>query len=120
MTYTTYTTKKFIADFNFPDPDWDNLPPNFPNLPKENLTHEEEHLLGGIKLAWYATAGGFKDGARKSARIGLISLIGLIGLIGLINFIIQPSGNKFTRTVNAASLQVNEAIESTMSAILRR
>lgn len=115
MTHKTYTTRQFIAKFNFPDPDWDRLPPNFPNLPKEGLSREEDHLLDAIKLAYFVE-GGWRIGARKSARIGLISLVCLISLIRLVSH--NQAG--FVEPVQAATMKVNEAIESTMSAILRR
>lgn len=119
MTNTTYQIKQFIADFNFPNPDWESLPVGFPYIPKEGLTKEEAYLLDGIKLAWTANAGGWKHSALKGARTGLVCLIGLISLIGLIGFITQPGGNELTRTVNAATVQVDDFIQSTMSAILK-
>lgn len=117
MIYTTYQIKKFVNEFNFPDPDWDNLPIGFPRVPEENLTREECHLLDAIKLAYFAEKG-WKQSATRSARIGLICLIGLISLMGLIRLASHGQGS-FTQPVQAATLKVNEAIESTMSAILK-
>jgi hypothetical protein len=119
MTYKTYQTKRFIAGFNFPDPDWDSLPPNFPNVPKTGLTREESYLLEGIILAWTANAGGWKKGVARSAHIGLVCLIGLISFIGLIG-LISSGSESLTSTVNAAGTAINEIVESTASAILKR
>lgn len=117
-TFKTYQTKRFIAEFNFPDPDWDNLPVGFPRMPEKDLTREECHLLDAIKLAYFAEKG-WKKSAARSTRIGLISLICLISLIGLIRLASHGQGS-FTQPVQAATLKVNEVIESTMSAILKR
>ena len=51
MTYTTYT-KNFIREFNFANPDWDNLPEGFPYCNISSLTRGEKYLYGGIKTAW--------------------------------------------------------------------
>lgn len=112
-------TKIFIKKFDFTNPDWSDLPETFPNLPKTGLTRQEEHLLDAIKLAHFANEGGWKASTGKAGRIGLISLIGLIVFIGLISLISSPEG-ELTRTVQAAGVQADEIIQSTMSAIMRR
>ena len=122
MSHKTYSVKRFIADFYFPNPDWEKLPLGFPDIPKTGLTREEGYLLDGIKLAYFATAGGWKKGLTvpKHGQALLIVLIGLISLISFISIITQPGGNEFTRTVNAATVQMDDLVQSTMSAILKR
>jgi len=117
--YHSYSVKRFIANFNFPNPDWEKLPSGFPNLPINGLTKEEKYLLEGIKLAWIATAGGWKTSLKKSARTSFIVLICLISLISLINLALQNQ-SVLAQPVQAAALQINDVIESTMSAILKR
>ena len=109
--YMSY--KSYINNFNFPDPDWEKLPDGFFSLSKKGLTKEEGHLFDAIKLAYFANEGGWK---KSAARIGLICLIGLIALISLISTDTEP----LARTVSAATLRVDEVIQSTVSAILRR
>ena len=48
-------TKQFIHNFNFTNPNWENLPSGFPNLNEKGLNKEETHLLEAIKLAWVVT-----------------------------------------------------------------
>jgi archaellum component FlaG (FlaF/FlaG flagellin family) len=73
-------------------------------------------------MAWYNTKDGQRYLIRKVAKpagttlVLFISLIGLISLVGLMT----SSSNDIVRTVNAASVIADEAIQSTMSAILKR
>lgn len=120
MTHKTYTTKQFISEFNFAEPDWGSLPPNLPKIPKDGLTREESHLLDAIKLAYFATAGGWKKSAQKGARMGFAFIIGLISLIGSAILVTRSAGEQFAQPVQAATHTVNQVIESTMSAILKR
>ncbi len=117
MTYKTYTTyrkvKIFIKNFYFPNPSWEDLPVGFPNLPKVGLTHEEGLLLDAIKLAYVNEVG-------RKTLIRHISLICLISLIGLLSLIFLSGQDKFTKPVSAATVKVDEVIQSTMSAILRK
>ncbi|OGM24057.1 hypothetical protein A2715_02670 [Candidatus Woesebacteria bacterium RIFCSPHIGHO2_01_FULL_39_32] len=118
MTYKTYT-KKFIRNFNFSNPNWENLPNGFPNLGKQGLTRQEGCLLDAIKLAWMT---GELEG-RKSLLLNttrvflLVSAIVVIGTLGL--QLLRSPENTFT-TVNAATIKVDDVIQSTMSAILKR
>jgi hypothetical protein len=125
-------TKQFIAEFNFPNPDWNNLPLGFPNINKSDLNKEERHLLDAIILAWIATQGRGKMYAlKKSIKASFVS-IAIIGLLVLGKNYIQSPEWKFTKQVSAATAsatlknvgtkayEINSMLESTMSAILKR
>lgn len=47
--------KKFINEFNFPEPDWSNLPKGFPSCNLTGLSVQEKHLFGAIKTIWFIT-----------------------------------------------------------------
>jgi len=112
----TSELKKFVREFNFPDPNWDSLPPNFPNIPMDDLSVEEKHLFEAIKLAWFANEGGKILFFRK-LKVILLVFISFIGLIGLI---FSWSQEMITKPVQAATTQIDNVIQSTMSAILRK
>ena len=130
MSYKSYKIKSFVKTFNFPSPDWENLPVDFPNLPTINLTKEEKCLLDAIKLAWLTeTAEGRKSLGKKVAKTSVfagICLISLISLIGLIQQTLTGSQSLLTRPVNAATVSaalktnLEEIYESTMSAIFKK
>jgi hypothetical protein len=113
----------FIREFNFSAPSWNNLPNGFPRCDTSKLPLEEKYLFDGIKLV-YAHEHTGQIIVRSVAKATLYSLIififGLISLIGLIKLATQPGENNITRTVNAATIQVDEFVQSTMSAILRK
>lgn len=44
--------KQFINNFDFPNPDWSNLPEGFPFCDTSNLNKEEKGLYSGIVFAW--------------------------------------------------------------------
>jgi hypothetical protein len=120
--------KRFIREFNFPQPDWSSLPAGFPNCDLSGLTKEEKCLLDAIKMAWLT---GTKQGKRqlrnRLAKSCSLTLITLITLISLISLILSSPQSHFAKPVNAAtvsaalkqSVQINigDLIESTMSAI---
>ena len=122
MTNTTYI-KQFINNFNFPDPDWSRLPPNFPNLPKDGLNKEETHLLGAIKLAYSVNEGGRNLLFRKTVKVAVIAVV--ISLISFISLISLREPGKIARAVNAATISANlkqnfeGVVESTRSAIFK-
>lgn len=121
MTYKTYKVKTFVKNFYFPNPSWKDLPSDFPNLSKEGLTREERHLLDAIILAWQATQPKGKMMLYKTyVKLGFfVSLVLFFGFISL-KFLISNSQIEFTKTVQAVTLQVDEIIQSTVSAILRK
>lgn len=131
--YTPYKTRslkvrRFIAGFNFVEPNWDNLPGGFPNLDKTGLTKEEGHLLNGIKLAWLTSAGRsvfYRTLARRTVLGAAIITIALLG-----RSIITTTNNSYAKSVNAATVSatiknltkvsaegLEDIIESTRSAI---
>ena len=113
--------KKFIRDFNFPNPNWENLPVGFLDLSKEGLTKEEGHLLDAIKLAWLTTQPeGRKTLYKNTIKSGLFVFISLMGLISLINHTFLSNEIEFSSTVQAATVKIDEVIQSTRSAILRK
>jgi len=114
-------TKRFIRNFYFPSPSWENLPVGFPNLSRDGLTYEETLLLDAIKLAYVNEVGRktFTSKAGQALLIGLIILTAVGGQALLIRLISSPKG-EFTKTVSAATLKVGEIVESTRSAILRK
>jgi hypothetical protein len=120
----------FIKEWNFPNPDWSTLPPNFPNCDIGGLKKEEKHLYGALKLAWTVTQPTGKNSFLKSTfQSGLIALITLITLIGLINFISSPSkALTKVKEISAATIsaqfrqsqaQVQDILESTASALFK-
>jgi len=111
--------RKFITDFNFPNPDWTSLPEGFPNLDKSGLTKEESHLLDGIKLAWVVSEGRetlYKTTAKR-AFVG-IAIVVLVLLGG--NFLTNPE-KSLTKSVSAKTVgqSLEEFVEATMSAVRR-
>ncbi|KKQ84310.1 MAG: hypothetical protein UW51_C0009G0002 [Candidatus Amesbacteria bacterium GW2011_GWA1_44_24] len=116
----SYKLSRFIANFNFANPDWDNLPNGFFYCKKDGLTKQEGHLLDAIVLAWYATQPeGRKFLSKKFTQTSSLLLISLISLIGLIRLISQNHSD-FAKPVQAATTTVNQVIQSTMSAILKK
>ena len=126
--------KGFVNDFNFPDPVWKNLPPNFPNVSKESLSREEKHLLDGITLAWQATQSqGRSYLLRKSISYGFTALALILGLAFSNNIAKSPEW-RYVREVSAATIsatlkttglpsdadELNTLLESTMSGVLKR
>ncbi len=112
--------KRFIAGFDFPEPDWGNLPDGFPNLDKKGLSKEEGHLLDGIKLAWVTSEGRetlYKTTAKR-AFVGMVIVI-LILLGG--NLLANPE-NSITKSVSAKTVSesVGDFVEATMSAVFKK
>ena len=111
--------RTFVREFNFPNPDWNTLPSGFPDLPKTGLSCEEGHLLEAITLAWLTTN---KDG-RVKLYINTVKsffLIVIIFIIGTFGIQILKGSGPSVQAVNAATLNINEVVQSTMSAILRK
>ena len=121
-------TKRFVRNFNFPNPDWSSLPTGFPDLSKTGLTKEEGHLLDGIKLAWLATGTGKAGLYKNTLKLGVATLSILFIVLFSINAVKNLEGN-FTRSVNAATISATfkkiqqgngmGLVESTMSAMFR-
>ena len=123
--YKTYMTnkteiKKFIRNFNFPDPKWDNLPQGFPNLNKDGLSLEEGYLFDAIKTAWIIE-GGRKTFYRAFAKKTLLG-VAAAALILLGGSLVTAGKNALTTSVSAKTItqSFGEILESTMSAIIRR
>ena len=117
--HLTSQTKRFIAEFNFPNPDWSNLPAGFLDLDKTGLTKEESHLLDGIKLAWIASKGRgvFYKTVAKRAFVG-IAIVVLVLLGG--NLLANPE-KSIAKNVSAKTVSqtVEEFVEATMSAVFK-
>jgi len=113
------TLKEFVLNFDFENPQWDKLPPDFPNLDKSGLSTEEGHLLDGIKLAWLTGEGRetFYKSVTRKALVGVTTVI-LIVLIS--NLLTKPVS--FTKSAQAKTLTeaVGEVVEATMSAVFRK
>ena len=121
-----YQIKKFIRDWDFPHPDWNKLPKDFPNCETEGLNKEEKHLFGAIKLAWMTSMGKgelYKNLARRSLLAFGVSLILVTGY----SFFAYPESS-FSKAVNAATIsatfkhgqiQVQDILESTASALFK-
>ena len=114
------TTKTFINEFNFRDPDWATLPLNFPKLSKKGLSKVEEHLLDGIKLAWMVSVGRkvFAKSVAKRVMIGF-SILVISVLLG--ETLLSGTQNLFTQSVSAKTVSesVTEMVQATMSAVFR-
>ena len=128
MTKTPYTpcknkplkVKQFVAEFNFPYPDWSSLPAGFPNLNKRGLTKEEGHLLDGITLAWITSDGRevfYKTLARRTVVIVVLIFVVLFG-----RSVLTSTNKSVTRTVSAKVMgeRVGDFVEATMSAVFRK
>ncbi len=117
----TSELKKFIWEFNFPNPNWSNLPKGFPYIVKEGLTREEGHLLDAIVLAWStSTKAGRKWLFFNSVKPTLSIMILISTLIGTLN-LLSADSSRLTKPVQATTYRiVDEIIQSTMSAILRK
>lgn len=125
------SNKSYIKNFNFPNPNWDNLPVGFPNCDTSGLTKEEICLLDAIKLAWLTgTPAGKRQIASRFVKSCSFVLISLITLITLITLIFPYSEAQLTKPVSAATISatlkqsvqldiknIENLIESTMSAI---
>lgn len=118
--HLTSQTKRFIAEFNFPEPDWSTLPTGFPDLNKDGLTNEEEHLLDGIKLAW-VTDEGRNVLYRSIARRAVVGISILIISILLGRSLMTGTHGRVAKSVSAktVSRSVEEFVEATMSAVFR-
>src|SRR4030042_5407096 len=134
MNHKSINLKKFIAEFNFPNPDWNNLPYDFPNLSKTGLTREEGYLLDGIKLAWMASESQGKMHLLKNSLKISLSAIALLAILSISrNFVKSPEW-QYARQVSAATIsatlkttgissnanELNIFLESTMSGVLKR
>lgn len=119
INHKSQTLKRFVNEFNFPNPDWSTLPKGFPNLEKDGLTKQEGHLMDGIKLAWIISGGGrqyFYKTAAKRAAVAVAIVFVLFAGKNLIT-----SNQTYTKTVNATTVTAafEEIIESTRSAIFK-
>ncbi len=115
-----YELREFINTFNFPEPDWSNLPAGFPNLDKTGLTKEESHLLDGITLAW-VTSEGRDFFAKRYARRALVGTT-IILLILFGNNLLAKAEKSITKSVSAKTVTevFEDIIISTMSAVFRK
>ncbi len=113
-------TKQFIKTFNFPTPDWSELPSDFPNLSKKGLTKEEGHLLDGIKLAWMSSEGRNFVYKLTIKRTFVGTIIFILILLG--GILLAKPDKSITKSVNAKTVTtaVGEIIEATMSAVFRK
>lgn len=114
-----YELREYINTFDFPEPDWSNLPVGFPSLDKTGLTKEEGHLLDGIRLAWLTSEGRevfYKTLARRTVVIVVLVFVVLFGRSVLIS-----TNKSVTRTVSAKVMgeRVGDFVEATMSAVFR-
>ena len=113
-------TKKFIKEFDFPNPNWNQLPPGFPSLSKAELTKQEKHLLDGIKLAWLITDEGkgylYKSFAQKTL-IGVTAIILIVLVTNLLTKSVSLTNNVQAKTVVETEEKV---VEATISAVFRR
>ncbi len=50
--------RKFINNFNFPNPEWDDLPEGFFRVDKSNLSKQEQSLHSAILAAWVVDRSG--------------------------------------------------------------
>jgi hypothetical protein len=120
------SVRSFIKNWNFPDPDWSTLPPDFPNCDTSGLGKEEKHLFSAIIFAWTVSVGRpvfYKKLLKQSMlTVGAI-LILLLGYNSLSN----PEST-FSKAVNAATIsatmrvspiQVHDILESTASALFK-
>lgn len=115
-----YELRKYINTFNFPEPDWSNLPAGFPSLDKTGLTKEESHLLDGIRLAWITSEGQgvfYKTLAKKTVVIVVLIFVVLFG-----RSVLTGTDKSVTRTVSAKTMKerVGDFVEATMSAVFRK
>lgn len=109
----------FINNFSFPNPDWNVLPADFPNISKTGLTKEEGHLLDGIKLAWLSSKGKayfIKITARRTFVVATIIFVLLAGR----NIITGSHTTSKTVSAKTVSQVVGEAVQATMSAVFRK
>ena len=113
-------TKQFINSFKFLEPNWTQLPDNFPNLSKKGLTKREGFILDGIKLAWTTSEGRadlYKNGARK--LIVVVIIAGSLLLGRNVNF---KTNLNFTNSVEAKTVtqSVESLVQATMSAVFKK
>ena len=115
------TTKTFINEFNFRDPDWATLPFDFPKLSKKGLSKVEGHLLDGIKLAWTVSVGR-KVFAKSVAKHVMLSFSIVVIAILLGKTLIGGSLYLVTKNVSAKTVSesVEEIVEATMSAVFNK
>lgn len=132
MSHTSYKShkiKSFIKAFDFPNPNWEDLPVGFPNLSQESLTKKEKCLLDAIKLAWLTET---PTGKKKIAKTSVFACISLICLISLIQLTLTGSQSQLTKPVSAAAVErgyatvsaalktgIEDIYKSTMSAIFK-
>jgi len=118
--YLLETLKKSINSWDFSNPNWNKLPPGFPDCNLNGLTTKQErHLFDGIKLAWLASEGRnylIKGIVRQTAVITAIILIIILGKT------LTSSPDKYlTRSVSAKTVgqTFGDLVEATMSAVFR-
>lgn len=113
-------TRRFIADFNFANPNWSNLPKGYPHLPKKGLTIEEELLLDATKTAWIIDGGGRAYFYKTIAKRTMV-VVAAIFILAAGGYLAKTSQTS-TNTVNAktVSQKVEGVVQATMSAVFRR
>lgn len=126
------TLGALLRDFNFSEPDWNRLPPEFPYCDTTELSRIEKHYLSGIKLAWTATTEKGKQTFYK--RVGYISMLilAVMSTGTIILNIFKSPGFAYASQISAATVSAtfrttsvnagkatNEIIESTQSAIFK-
>jgi uncharacterized membrane protein len=124
-----FKLKKFIKEFNFPDPNWSSLPEGFPYLNKKGLTTEEGHLLDAVELAWLTTGTGRSILYKKIARVSLATIaVIIIGIFA--KTVLKNPESKYLKSAKAATISatlkhngvniIEDVVESTMSAIHKK
>lgn len=113
-------TKHFINNFDFSDAWLEKLPADFNEISKIGLTRQEWHIMDAIKIAWMVSSKeGKRDLASSVAKVLTFVVILVFGLSGLVS-IAGNSGFEFTQTAQAAGVQIDEIIQSTVSAMLKK
>lgn len=119
MTYRTYKT--YINKFNFGNPDWNNLPSDFPNYEPKGLTIMEADILGAINLAWMTTGPGRTIFEKRILKVTAVSFA-IIFVMALGGIVILQTGKTLSQSVNAATISATmklggSILESTTSAL---
>lgn len=99
----TSKLKKFINNFNYPEPHWEKLPEGFPYCDTRGLNPHEEGLFSGIVLIWYANHGG-RPILLKSFSQSLVLILAMVISGMMVKNILTSDMFERTLSVNAATI----------------
>jgi len=112
---------KYVKNFDFTHPRWDNLPMGFPDCDTSGLTQKQDrHLFDAIKTEWIVEGGGQGYFVKAVARRTAIAAAVIFVLFAGGRLITSSQITTNTVSAKTVSQTVGDFVEATMSAVFRK